>query len=145
MSTRPSLRTFLDSRPLWLKSTVVFLLFLTLIYVLTDTNCMFEAVLGIPCPGCGLTRATLAFLQLDFAKAFQFHPLFLLAYADIALISYTMITGKQSKAAQIFLIVSMVLFLGVYVYRMLTLYPDVAPMKPNPNSLLNRLMRWINP
>lgn len=37
--------------------------------------CPMAAVLGIPCPGCGLTRATLALLHGNFALAFRFHPL----------------------------------------------------------------------
>jgi len=42
--------------------------------------CPSATLLGIPCPGCGLTRATLAALRGDFAGALHFHPLvFLLA------------------------------------------------------------------
>ena len=37
--------------------------------------CPTALFLGIPCPGCGLTRATLALLRGDFARAFGFHPL----------------------------------------------------------------------
>ncbi len=38
--------------------------------------CVFTAVLGIPCPGCGMTRALLAALRLDLAAAFSLHPMF---------------------------------------------------------------------
>lgn len=31
---------------------------------------------GIPCPGCGMTRAYIALLHLDFRAAFYYHPLF---------------------------------------------------------------------
>lgn len=37
--------------------------------------CLFQAVLKIPCPGCGMTRALLAVLRLDLAAAFAFHPM----------------------------------------------------------------------
>jgi hypothetical protein len=38
--------------------------------------CPSAGVFGIPCPGCGLSRAVLAALQGDFAGAFHYHPLF---------------------------------------------------------------------
>jgi len=48
---------------------------------LTDTPlCPTAFFLGIPCPGCGLTRATLALLHGDLRGALQLHPLvFILA------------------------------------------------------------------
>ncbi|MBQ3182044.1 MAG: DUF2752 domain-containing protein [Clostridia bacterium] len=38
--------------------------------------CLFKRLLGIPCPGCGMTRAYLALMRLDFARAFEMHPMF---------------------------------------------------------------------
>ncbi|MFR7750789.1 MAG: DUF2752 domain-containing protein [Collinsella sp.] len=43
---------------------------------LLDIGCVFRLMTGIPCPGCGMTRAWLAALRLDFATAFAYHPLF---------------------------------------------------------------------
>jgi hypothetical protein len=37
--------------------------------------CPFALVTGQPCPGCGLTRATLALLRGDLAASLHFHPL----------------------------------------------------------------------
>lgn len=37
--------------------------------------CPMAGSLGIPCPGCGLTRATLALLHGDVRAALHFHPL----------------------------------------------------------------------
>ena len=41
-----------------------------------DTSCIVKFIVGIPCPGCGLTRAWLSVFSLDFAAAFRCHPLF---------------------------------------------------------------------
>ena len=38
--------------------------------------CPVRSIIGIPCPGCGLTRACLAALHLDFSAAFAWHPMF---------------------------------------------------------------------
>jgi hypothetical protein len=37
--------------------------------------CPVAGTFGIPCPGCGLTRATLALLRGDVHAALHFHPL----------------------------------------------------------------------
>jgi hypothetical protein len=37
--------------------------------------CPLASTCGIPCPGCGLTRATVALLHGDVGAAFHFHPL----------------------------------------------------------------------
>jgi hypothetical protein len=37
--------------------------------------CPMAGVLGIPCPGCGLTRATLAAIHGDVRAALRLHPL----------------------------------------------------------------------
>ena len=38
--------------------------------------CVIRAVTGVPCPGCGMTRALISALRLDFVAAFLHHPLF---------------------------------------------------------------------
>jgi hypothetical protein len=36
--------------------------------------CLFKAITGIPCPGCGMTRAFLELAEGDFVAAFQLNP-----------------------------------------------------------------------
>lgn len=44
------------------------------LWLLTGSICPMHAVTGIPCPGCGLTRAGLQALTLDFAGAWRMNP-----------------------------------------------------------------------
>lgn len=40
-------------------------------------DCSFYAVTGLPCPGCGGTRAFYYLFAGDFVRSFQFHPVIL--------------------------------------------------------------------
>ncbi len=45
-------------------------------WVAMDWPCLLRAATGIPCPGCGMSRAWLSALWLDLAAAFGYHPMF---------------------------------------------------------------------
>ena len=46
-----------------------------LLALVPGPTCALRLALGLPCPACGLTRATLALARLDLAGAIHFHPL----------------------------------------------------------------------
>ena len=50
---------------------------LALISWILGSACPTYALFSICCPFCGMTRAHLAALRLDFAAAFSYHPAFL--------------------------------------------------------------------
>ncbi len=45
-------------------------------FVAFKIPCPFAYFLNVQCPGCGMTRAYLSLLRLDFASAFRFHSMF---------------------------------------------------------------------
>jgi hypothetical protein len=51
--------------------------------------CPFAALTGVPCPGCGLSRAALALLSGDVAAAFHFHPLVFVALPVLVFVTTT--------------------------------------------------------
>ena len=48
------------------------------------TLCPFAGLLGVPCPGCGLTRAGLHLLHGEVLAAIQLHPLVLIMVPGMA-------------------------------------------------------------
>ncbi len=38
--------------------------------------CVFLTLTSIPCPGCGMTRALISAITLDFSRAFSYHMMF---------------------------------------------------------------------
>lgn len=62
----------------WRKLGAVLAPFLVIgaVFALTDLPlCPTRALFGVPCPGCGLTRASAALLRLDLVSVWRFHPL----------------------------------------------------------------------
>jgi hypothetical protein len=55
--------------------------------------CPLAAITGLPCPGCGLTRATLAAVGGDFAGALRLHPLVFWVAPIYGLLGAALIVG----------------------------------------------------
>ena len=55
--------------------------------------CPTAAVAGLPCPACGMTRASLATLRGDVATAFALHPLVFVALPVLAFVG--VLAGKR--------------------------------------------------
>lgn len=104
--------------------------------------CPMVIVTGLPCPGCGLSRAVWYLLTGQFARSFAMHPMavwWLLLIVYFAVNRY--VTGRGvTKPFLAFLTVVCMATVIVYAYRMLTLFPDRPPMSYTGRNLLER---WI--
>jgi Protein of unknown function (DUF2752) len=56
--------------------------------------CPFALVTGIPCPGCGLGRATIALMTGHPVEAFHFHPLVFVALPALAGFAWSMARSR---------------------------------------------------
>lgn len=103
-------------------------------------KCPAKLFFGIPCPGCGLTRAHLAALQLDFRAAFSYHPLFPAALPALLYLIHRKILSVRLPNWAEWVIGGILLaaFLGVYGYRMMN---DPVFLAEKENSLLGLVIK----
>lgn len=104
-------------------------------------TCPIKFITGISCAGCGMSRAWIAFLQLDMAKAFEYHPLFWLP--PIAVIVLLCKPKINIKIYKIFIFTIILMFAIVYICRLIWSSDDVVVFEPQ-NNILFRIIRIIN-
>ena len=105
--------------------------------------CPLAGSFGIPCPGCGLTRATLALFHGDVRAALHLHPLVLLLAPLVVGITLTgawsLLRAPESEARPHFLFsngrtmtalatVVLVLTLGVWLARFAGFFGGPVPV-----------------
>ena len=132
----------------WVRLVAVLTLFSVYCLVMTltvGTPCPMRYLTGFPCPACGMTRANLLAIRLDFAGAFRMHPLFfysyLLAAAAVAFTARPDWALKKTVAGAAIALTAV--FVAVYIYRMVAFYPAAEPLAYNWRSLLGLVRkRW---
>lgn len=134
---------------------VLLLLLLVLTEVLGST-CFFASVFGIPCPGCGSSRALLLLLQGRFSEAIRMHPLILVSLALLIALPLYFFWAWLAKrrdekwqsplsprVARILLFSLAALYLLVYLVRMILYFPHTEPMCYREDSLWGRLILFF--
>ncbi len=92
---------------------VGFIMILLFVY-----KCPMRMVFGIPCAGCGLSRAMLSFFSGDVEQAIEYHPLFFLAGVELFYLIFRKRIKLDSKTELAILIVTVILFTVTYIYRL---------------------------
>ena len=108
-----------------------------LILYLAGIGCPIKFLTGISCMGCGMTRAYLSLLRLDFAGAFRYHPLFPIPV--IAAILFLFRSRISQKIVKLLLFTTIVLFSIIYLLRILDPSDTVVVFEPANGAIA----RWI--
>lgn len=114
---------------------IVFFVLLFFIYLFSGHyRCMTKAITGIPCPGCGMTRAWLALIKGNITEAFFYHPLFWIPPVILLLL----LVQKRMKwtIPKWIWIAVLLIYLLVYVIRMYLYFPHSEPMNMDTHALL---------
>ena len=118
--------------------------FWAMLSLATSSACVVKALIGVPCPGCGMTRAWLAAFHGEFGEAFRCHPLFpLAAIIGVCLIGKDVPVIKRVSSCQWFWGLALTLLLAVYAFRMLRYFPRTPPMEYHAQSVLARIARMM--
>lgn len=105
-----------------IKTLLVIAIFLLYLFVI---GCPIRFIFGITCPGCGLTRAMLSVLHLDFEKALYYHPLWSLFIVLILLNVLKEFGVHRYRASFSYSVIFVniinvligIIFILVYIYR----------------------------
>ncbi len=114
-------------------SLLLYFAFITLLHI----GCPILSVTGIPCPGCGMTRALINLLKLNFSQAFSYHPLcfFMPVFAVI------IISEKKINKRLFNICIGIIIALFVLVYLTRLFNPDDALIKIRiSNGLIYKLL-----
>ncbi len=88
--------------------------------IVLKIGCPVKAILGVPCPFCGMTRAYLSLIRLDFSVAFEYNP----AFPVFALICLTgILAAADKKRTKIWLtafFLLIALLIAVWLIRLIT-------------------------
>ena len=104
-------------------------------------GCPIRHLTGIPCPGCGLTRACLSAIAMKWQEAFFFHPLWPLALLVLlTALFFPKNTEKRQRFCRIAAMGAIGAFLIVYLVRMLIFFPDTAPMEFYSDALIPKII-----
>ncbi len=88
-------------------------------------GCPIRQLAGIGCPLCGISRALLAAVRLDFSAAFRYHPLW--PVLPSALIAAALMERKRPGSAKPLGLTVLFLTLAVYAVRLYLRDPVVFP------------------
>lgn len=106
--------------------------------------CIVKVHTGFPCPGCGMTRAMLAFFHMDFRNAFRWHPLWPLVFIlPVVLAIFNYSKALKERYLSKMLLVTLLLIMSVYIMRMILLFPKTAPMDFNYNAIPIKYLRFL--
>ncbi|WP_236340064.1 DUF2752 domain-containing protein [Paenibacillus plantiphilus] len=88
--------------------------------------CPFHALTGFYCPGCGITRAALSLLELDYSQAFRYNSLLFVLIPLYAM--YVIASRKKIRRASNWIMTAMLIMtLAFGLLRNIPIFDFLAP------------------
>lgn len=117
----------------------LYLIYALIMNIFKLESCPIKLLIGLPCPGCGMTRAILCLLKLDFKGSFRYNALWLiLLFIVVVAILKKYGIFKKLYYSRVFWMVIGATILTYYILRLIYVYPN-EPMDYYYFNLLNRM------
>lgn len=117
----------------------LYLLYALIMYILDMQSCIFKLLFGIPCPGCGMTRAFVMLFKFQFSEAFNCNAMFVIViFAGLVLLFRKKKYINRLYKSKAFWISIMLIVLAYYIIRMIYVYPN-EPMDYYYFNLINKV------
>lgn len=114
------------------------------------SNLLFHAVCplivfcGIPCPGCGISRATAYFLTGRWRQSWQMNPMiFPIMLAALYFGWNRYLLGRKAKGIKAVIIALVVALVIFYIVRMYLYFPNRVPYIYTADNMLTRFMSLV--
>ena len=98
--------------------------------------CPVVLITGLPCPGCGLTRAFIAFFTMHPLEAFKYNPTYPLWIVLAAMFLWQVYVKRRitTKLRNFAIVVALVTIVA-YILRMVFLFPSSEPLVYHPGNV----------
>lgn len=118
--------------------------YVTLLNLLFHAVCPLIAFCGIPCPGCGISRATAYFLTGRWSQAWQMNPMiFPIMLAAFYFGWNRYLLGRKTKGIKAIIAALFTLLVIVYIVRMYLYFPNRAPYVYTADNTVARFMSFV--
>lgn len=123
---------------------IIFILYNIIVRKIFKAFCPSLILIGLPCAGCGLTRAVFYIITGRIKRGMMLNPsapFWIITIIYFAICRY--IVGRKGKGIYILLSVTCVVTIAIYVYRMIYMFPGDPPMVYYRRNILAKIVKNI--
>ncbi len=108
--------------------------------------CPMVIFAGLPCPGCGMSRATFLLMTGRWGSAWQMNPMiFPVALAAVYFAWNRYVRGRSARGIRPMLIVILILLVASYCFRMYLYFPGRVPYVYYEGNILEKMSMGLYP
>lgn len=120
---------------------ILIVVYVAVLSIVLGTPCPIRLSTGLPCPGCGITRAAVLLLTGRWRQAWRMNPvIFPIALAVLYYGMDRYLLGRKAKGIKWIVIGIAGMLLAVYVLHMVCYFPGREPYSYLSGNVLERIV-----